>query len=176
MSGHDIENKWNYIADLNKRHVRDVIEYLAKVSEELAHEVMATRRNVSMQGVRGAPDWLTFETDLWRLSEELRHVFQRHRTIRGGNPLLDALARIAVDQRFGKGRQNIVLLLGEYGQNDYGHILGHLLTDPDVYGHAIKALTRAKIKGYADRVLNILQNEKNGWVRAAARKYLSLAN
>lgn len=89
------------------------------------------------------------------------------------NPLSDALAPLAENVSLGKGRQNIVLLLGEFGRGEYRAVLGKLLGDSDVYGHVIKALNRGRIEGYQKQIVEILESEKIGWIRDAARKYLS---
>lgn len=132
--------------------------------------------HISMNGVQGAPDWKGYETDLWRLSEELREFFRNNRKLRGKNAFLDAIVRIASDSRFGKGRQNFVLILGEFGKGEYGDVLGKLLSDVDVYGHALKGLIRGKTLGYERSVAAILEKEKLGWIRSAAKKYLGLSN
>jgi hypothetical protein len=140
--------------------------------EDIANELLLTRTGVSMHGVRGAPDWRGFETDLWELSEELRNFYKANRTLRGKNPLSDSLARIASNPQFGKGRQMILLILGQYGGGDYGEVFGNALKDRTVYGHAIDALIKAKVKGHHDQVASILELEKTGWIRRAAKKYL----
>jgi hypothetical protein len=66
-------------------------------------------------------------------------------------------------------------MLGEFGRGEYASVLGGLLNDADVYGHAIKALNRSKVLGYENQVSAILKTEKHGWIRSAARKYLSLS-
>lgn len=140
--------------------------------EDTANELLRTRQGISMRGVRGAPDWLGFETDLWELSEVLRTFYKANRKLRGKNLLSDSLARIASNRQFGKGRQMLFLVLGQYGGPDYGEVFGSALDDPTVYGHAIDALIKAKVKGFHDQVASILGVEKTGWIRQAARKYL----
>ena len=154
-----------------KAHEAEVVT-IANQLEEAANELLQTRLGISMRGVRGAPDWQGYETDLWELSEVLRSYYKANRKLRGKNPLSDTLARIASNSQFGKGRQMIFLILGQYGGPDYGEVFGNALKDPTVYGHAIDALIKAKVKGYHDQVASILGVEKTGWIRQAAKKYL----
>jgi hypothetical protein len=171
----DMQQRNQFLSSLKDRFLKDVnLEEAAAVLEDLAHEMVLTRRHLSMKGVRGAPDWVAFETELWQVSESLREFFRNNRELRGRSPLLDAVGRLAENPRFGKGRQNLVLMLGEFGRGEYGATLGKLLSDTDVYGHAIKALNQGKVLGYRDRVTAILATEKHGWIRSAAKKYLSL--
>ena len=160
-------------AKLRNRSAGDVdLKDLGNSVEKLAIELINTRRQVSMEGVGGAPDWFGFETDLWKLSRELHEFYKGSPKVRGRNPLSDALARMAEDSSLGKGRKYLVLLLGYYGRGEYGANLGRLLGDSDVYCEAITALTRGRVRGYRKQVSAILESAKKGFIRDAARKYL----
>ncbi len=148
----------------------DVVEAL----KVLPYYYFENRKHLSMRGVGGAADWLGYESALWQLGESVRSLLKAKPNFRGENALLDVVAQIALDARLGKGRQNFTLLLGEYGGSAYGKILGRLLDDPEVSGHAVKALARSRTLGYAKRVEAVLSKTKVGWIRSAARKYLSL--
>ena len=140
--------------------------------QELPRKLYETRKSISMRGVRDAPDWLGYETAIWKLSENLREYLKAHRKLRGKNIVLDAVARIVTTREYGKGRQNFVLILGAYGGDPYGRIIANLLNDPEVYGHAIKALTNAKVSGLDEEIAEILLTEKVAWIRAAGKRYL----
>jgi hypothetical protein len=136
----------------------------------LAHAWAQSLTGVGMRGELGAPDWAAYELRIWELGESLRHFLKR-KDWRGQGELLDAAARVLMSRNFGKGRQTFALLLGEYGDKDYGTVLGAILDDPEVYGHAVKALRAAKIPGYAEPVRRVLSKEQ-GWIRRAAKRYL----
>jgi hypothetical protein len=136
----------------------------------LAHAWAQSLTGVGMRGELGAPDWSTYELKIWELGESLRHFLKRKRW-RGQGELLDAVARVLMSRNFGKGRQTFALLLGECGNKEYGAVLGGVLDDPEVYGHAVKALRTAKIAGYAEPVRRVLSKEQ-GWIRKAAKRYL----
>jgi len=144
---------------------------LAQALRIIAAHQYETRPGISMKGVAGAPDWKGYETGIWKLSEKVRALLKKRLDVRGKQPLLDVVAELAQTKRYGKGRQNLVLLLGEYGKEVYGDVLGRLLSDDEVYGHALKALQRARIGGFADRAREIAARERTGWIRTAARKY-----
>lgn len=129
-----------------------------------------TLTGVGMRGEMGAPDWKAYELKIWELGESLRQFLKRKQW-RGQGALLDAAARVTMSHEFGKGRQTFVLLLGDYGNQEYGPSLGALLDDREVYGHVVKALRAAKIRGYAAPVQQVLSREQ-GWIRRAAKRYL----
>ena len=86
-------------------------------------------RGVSVAGVGGGPDWLGFETELWEISEDLRAYLKNRRRIRGVHPVLDAVAEIVADASYAKGRENFVLILGQYGGAAYAATLGRLVRE-----------------------------------------------
>jgi hypothetical protein len=133
-----------------------------------------TRGDVYMQAVRGAADWLGYESLLWELSELIRGWLKAKEIPAGRNVVLDAVAAIVLDRRLGKGRQNFVLILGERGGGDYGEVVGQVLDDADVSGHAVKALVRSRTPGYEAAVEKLVSDAKAAWIRSAARKYLAL--
>lgn len=151
---------------------------IAEVSEAialLAEHYYATRKGISMSGVGGAPDWYGYETALWKLSEAIRGFLKGRRDIKGNNELLDKISVIAEEKRFGKGRQNFVLIIGDFGGKEYSNGLKSLLNDPEVYGYAINALTKLKVTDCSNEIEKVLQETKTGWIKTAAKNYLKKA-
>jgi hypothetical protein len=144
---------------------------VARAVESLCKHWLLSLTDVEMRGELGAPDWMGFELRIWQLGESLRLLLKRKKRWRGRGPLLDTVAKLVSNRGFGKGRQTLVLLLGDFGKQEYGDVLGRALDDKEVWGHAIKALTRAKIAGFAAEVAGV-QAQETGWIRSAARKYL----
>jgi hypothetical protein len=159
------------IAVLGSMPETDVAEVAAAL-RVLSEHYFEVKKNVSMRGVDGAPDWAGYEIALWKLSEDIRPWLKKRRDLRGKNTLYDAINEIVADPKFGKGRQDFILLLGDYGDKSYGTSIAGLLSDSDVCGHAIKALTKLGIGGLDDAVSAIMRDTKHGWVRTAAKKYL----
>ncbi len=127
--------------------------------------------SVEMQGQLGAPDWAGYELRIWRLRESLRSFLRRKKGWRGRGPALDAVAAALRDEGNGKGRQTLALLLGDFGGQEYGDVLAAALGDSDLAGrHAIKALTKARIRGYEGQVAAIQARER-GWIRSAAKNH-----
>ena len=63
-------------------------------------------------------------------------------------------------------------MLAEFGGTAYIDSLGQLLSDAEMRGHAIKALAKAKAPGFSAAVQGILNDEKERWIKSAAKKYL----
>jgi hypothetical protein len=138
----------------------------------LANHLYSTRKGISMKGIKGSPDWLGYETGLWKISEDIRQWLKKRKDLRGANPVLDACGKVVADARFGKGRQNLCLILGELGHTAYSEVLGALLSDDDVSGHAVKALLQAKATGYHNEVEDVLKTTNKPWIKSLAKKYL----
>ena len=130
----------------------------------------ATLTQVGMSGAMGAPDWTSGEGRIWDAGEGVRQLM-RARKWKGPGPLLDLVAEVSADPKFGKGRQTFVLLLGDFGKGSYASRLGPLLEDPEVQGHAMDSLRKAKVGGFAEQASR-LAAETKGWIRQSARKYL----
>jgi len=127
---------------------------------------------VEMLGVRGAADWYGYEMRIWELSEAIREYLKKKRTLRGQCGVLDAIADVVKESRFGKGRQNCVLILAQYGGPLYASTIAWALDDPEIMGHAVKALAKLREPGYSERIEGILEHSRVGWIRTAARNYL----
>jgi hypothetical protein len=126
--------------------------------------------DIEMQGIKGAPNWLSFEMRIWELGECLRQSLKNRKKWLNSNDLLNVIMMICRNKKYGKGRQTFVMLLGEFNCEDASKLLGDLLNDPEVLGHSIKALTKLKDGGYVDKAGQIAEKE-TGWIRAAAKNY-----
>lgn len=147
-------------------------ELVVEVLKILPAYYRASQLDTEMQGLKSNSRWRSYEMRLWELSEYVRRYLRMNRNIRGRCDILDLIASITADRSLGKGRQNFILVLGQYGGEAYADVLGALLSDPDVFGHAVKALTRMKTPNYIERIKAILSESRVGWIRAAAKKYL----
>lgn len=84
----------------------------------------------------------------------------------------EALADLARDERYGKARQMIVLGLGKSRRPESVDVLLALVDDPDVDGHAVKALARLRAPKSRAALEGKLTDER-AWVRSEARKGLA---
>lgn len=148
--------------------------YVVEVLKVLPAYFHTSQCHTEMSGIKSSADWCGYEMRLWELSECVRRYLQLNYGIRGRCDILDSIAHIIGDRRFGKGRQNFVLILGQYGGQEYADTIGELLNDQEVMGHAVKALARSKAPDYIERIKLILSESPVGWIRDAARKYLEI--
>jgi len=148
-------------------------ETVAEAILELCNYWRTDFEGVAMSGALGGPDWTTYERKIWEAGESLR-LFMKPKRWSGKGPLLDGAARILLCRNYGKGRQTYALLLGDFGRGNYGEEVSSVLDDREVCGHAVAALTKAKIFGYAEQV-GPLATHKVAWIRNAAKRYLKAA-
>jgi hypothetical protein len=146
---------------------------VAEVISVLAEHYFTTRKGLSMKGVKGAPDWVGYESALWQLSERVREYLKGRKDLRGENPVLDACGALVSEPRFGKGRQNFVLLLGEFGAGAYARAIGLALSDAEIAGHGVKAALRGKIPNLEEAVRRVAAETTQSWVKSACNGYLA---
>lgn len=146
---------------------------LAAALETAADHSYRTKTNLAMAGVDGAPDWLGFEMYLWKLSERLRPLFKVRKDWRSGSEILKSMVSVCQRREFGKGRQNFVLLIGDFGGVAESNELGVLLNDSNVQGHVIKALVKQRNTRFQDKVANTIP-ALSGWTKSVAKKYVAL--
>jgi HEAT repeat protein len=84
----------------------------------------------------------------------------------------DELAELARDRRYGKARQMVVLGLGRSKRPEAAEVLIGLAGDPEVDGHAVKALGRLRAPA-ARAVLETKCSDERAWVRREAKKALA---
>ncbi|MBI5534844.1 MAG: hypothetical protein HY898_19110 [Deltaproteobacteria bacterium] len=145
---------------------------VSSVLRDLIASIAALPRAITAEGVDGAPPWFATEWSLWVLGESLNKLVKR----RKGEPLspiIGVVSDTVRDRRFGKGRQTFVRILGGVDAEAHKELLMDLLDDPEVSGHAIKALRVGKVSGASERVREALRVARVGWIRTEAKKYLA---
>lgn len=83
----------------------------------------------------------------------------------------DELVELARDTRFGRAREMLVLGLGKSKNAQAGEVLIDLLDDPDVGGHAVKAIRKMKLPAARERLQEKLA-DRRAWVRKEAERAL----
>jgi len=84
----------------------------------------------------------------------------------------DELVELVRNRHFGKARQMVVLGLGKSKKPGVAEVLLGLVDDPDVDGHAVKALGKLKVPA-ARSALERKLDDSRAWVRGEARKALA---
>jgi HEAT repeat protein len=87
-------------------------------------------------------------------------------------PLWQQIEAICLEKKYGKGRESLVMLLGQYGGKERVPVLLQLLSDPEAVGHALYAL---RLLGAPDAQWQAEQlvDSPRTLVRKEARKYLA---
>jgi hypothetical protein len=132
----------------------------------------AHERKTVIGELKDMAPWAAYELKILQLGRALDFVIRKLGCWKGRGPLLDAVARIVADPRFGRGRRSFVATLGEHGKGEYGVELGALLADEDLAGYAMKALHRGANGGYVDEVRAAAEGGRP-WVQSAARAYVA---
>ncbi|MHB8188579.1 MAG: HEAT repeat domain-containing protein [Dermatophilaceae bacterium] len=81
------------------------------------------------------------------------------------------LVDLAQQRSYGRAREMVVLGLGRSKRPEAGDVLIELLDDPDVNGHAVKALAKLRLPKARPGLEKMLGDDR-AWVRRAAKKAL----
>ncbi len=81
---------------------------------------------------------------IWSIGEVLRNIIKRNKKFRRKQTIFERVEEIALNEKYGKGRESFVMLLGQYGGRGYIETLIRLIDDPVVCGHSIYALRLLK--------------------------------
>lgn len=84
----------------------------------------------------------------------------------------DEVVELALDRSFGRSREMVVLGLGRSKKPEAGEVLIELLKDPDVSGHAVKALRKLHVPSARGGLERMLDDDR-AWVRKEARRALA---
>ena len=139
---------------------------------DLLREEIATRKSrVSSPGTDDAPAWYEHEDAAWQVASWIRAYLRKRRQHRGRSDLMDQVARFASDPRLGKGRQNFILVLGDYGRGLYVDDLIPQIDDDEVAAHVWSTLGKWRIPGLEDKA-SVLLDSSDVRLRRNVRKYL----
>lgn len=116
--------------------------------------------------------WLPHEIDTWVAAEAIRSSFVVRAIPTGPNGLLDACASIALDRRAGRGRTNMIGILGSLGGAAYEATFIALLADRPLFGHVLGALQDSGLTGYGDESILRYRGDEPSWVTHAVVDYV----
>jgi hypothetical protein len=132
----------------------------------------AGERALVIPELKDTAPWAAYELKILQLGRAVDFVMRKLGCWKGRGPLLDAVALVAQDVRFGRGRQSFAGTLGEHGEGAYGAELAALLSEEGMAGYAVKALHRSANGEYLDQVLAAARGGRP-WVQSAARAYVA---
>jgi hypothetical protein len=122
---------------------------------------------------------MVFETEIWMIGEDIRQGILKERKNKTENYLkiLDKIIEIITIEKYRKGRESFVMLLSYYkNNNEVKNLLEKLLDDNKLYGFAINELNKLKEYNCINKITEIYNNEKNGWIKRDAKKYIENKN
>jgi hypothetical protein len=131
-----------------------------------------SERALVIPELKDTAPWAAYELKILQLGRATDFVMRKLGIWKGRGHLLDAVALVTADVRFGRGRQSFVGTLGEHGEAAYGPELAALLSDEGMAGYAVKALHRSANGEYLEQVLAVPQGGRP-WVQSAVRAYVA---
>jgi hypothetical protein len=105
-------------------------------------------------------------------NELLRWAIGNALEVVADDSIAEELFRIALDRRFGRSREMVVLALSKLAHPHAKEVARQLLEDEEVVGHALIALRRLRDALSRDKTFELTQHPK-AWVRSEARKTLA---
>jgi hypothetical protein len=123
---------------------------------------------------KGMPERMAFEPEIWIVGAE---VMQKLKEVKDNKAdyslLLEEILKVIKIEKYNSGRQSFVMTLHFFKDNStVGKVLISLLDDNHLYGFALKELNKLKLYGCTDKVAEILKNEKTGWIKKEAKRYI----
>ena len=151
-------------SDVTEQHLVEALDLLPGLVDRHADKFETSDRGRIIV-------WYGYENLIWDLGESFRRVLKRNRALRGRDTIFEAIERVCLDARYGKGRESFTMLLGQYGGPRRVPVLLRLLDDPEVCGHALYALRLLGRSGAESRARTLLSSP-SVWIRGEAKKYL----
>ena len=121
------------------------------------------------------PEKMAFETEIWIVGESIRQgiIYEKKNKTNNYIKVLDDIIEIINTTKYKSGRESFVMLLSFYKNNKIvNETLKKLLNEKELYGFAIKELIKIKEYGYINEIVEIYNNEKKGWIKQIAKKYI----
>lgn len=164
-----IENIRSAISNLKDK---EDLPLLFKSFKVHCDDLILTKTGLSMKGIEGAPDWYSYESQIWESAFNYIEPLLKIKKYRGENPLLDGLLKMGLEKKYGKGRQALIILITKYGSVNYASSLAPLIDDPDLSIHIIAALTKMNDLSQYEKIKEMSESKKLTPKRTYARKYI----
>ena len=123
------------------------------------------------QYTSGAPEWHSFEYQIWDYGEKIRQLLTKDKSLRKDIELQRAFVRVACNPNAKRGRQSFIMLLGYTCCVKFAPDIASQLADPHVDGHVIDTLTKMRCSDFVEKI-KPFTSDKTAWVRKAAKQYI----
>lgn len=123
---------------------------------------------------KGMPERMAFEPEIWIVGAELMQKLKEAKeNIKEYSLLLEEILKIIETEKYNSGRESFVMTLHFFKNNStIEKVLISLLDDNQLYGFALQELNKLKLYCCTDKVAEILKNEKTGWIKKEAKRYI----
>jgi hypothetical protein len=159
-----------------RRAVPVLLDWLPRVTDRKVKEEIVRALSVPWakpQATRPMiEEFRRVETSLDPTGTGLRWTMGNALDVLEDDSCFEELVELVRDRHFGKATQMVVLGLGKSKKPEAAEVLLGLVDDPDVDGHAVKALGRLKAPA-ARAALERKLDDSRAWVRGEARKALA---
>jgi hypothetical protein len=149
-----------------------LISWLGKVESRAVKESLV--RALSVPWAKGLASQILideFKAGGNATDENLRWTIANALEVLVDDSVIDEIRRLALEQKYGKSREMLVLALGKFPSKENVRVLRKLLSDEEMVGHAVIALGRSGERSTVEDIEKLLTHPKR-WIRAEARKAL----
>ena len=127
--------------------------------------------NLKINALTNQPEWHSFESEIWRIGEDIRQILSKNPKLKNNEKLFECLLEIATNKNAKRGRQSFILLFGSIKQSKHSEKLITQINDEFVSGHIIDTIYKMKTGNYSNEIKPFCNN-KFAWIRNTAKKYI----
>ncbi|WP_299438312.1 hypothetical protein [uncultured Aquimarina sp.] len=147
-----------------------------KILELIKKAESLTPKKVEMDlepidGFPDVPNWHKYESDIWRIGEEIRQIIITKKTLRKDEEINDLIIKFCLNKNSKRGRQSFILLLGYKHLSKYASQLINMINDKFVNGQIIDTVYKMQAVGFEKEIRPFL-TDKHIWIRKLAIKYI----
>tara|TARA_R110002049_G_scaffold24461_1_gene86719 strand:+ start:122 stop:592 length:471 start_codon:yes stop_codon:yes gene_type:complete len=124
-----------------------------------------------LNGIPNIPDWHNYETNIWRIGEEIRQIIAANKVLRKDAEINNLILNICLNKNSKRGRQSFILLLGYKHLSEHSRELIKMINDNSVDGHIIDTIYKMQSAEFVKEIRPFKTNQQ-AWIRKIASKYL----
>jgi HEAT repeat protein len=156
-----------------RRAIPILISWLGKVESIAIKEALV--RTLSVPWAKGLASEILIQEFMAgsnAADDNLRWTIGNALEVLADDGVINEIRRLALDRRYGKSREMLVIALGKFPSKENVEALRQLLSDDEMVGHAVVALGRSGDRSSIRDIEKLLDHPKD-WIRAEARKALA---